>query len=125
MWQDDKAPTANANSESATKASNGDEVIINGVCVMNTDYNRDDAKSPSDEHTNNQSDDETDINEKVGRSPRRDDDDDMDADRPKLNSKSNETIGCDKENDQSESNENDSSKTMVKKEVDDTDRWDY
>lgn len=91
---------------------------------MNSDYNRDDAKSPSDDHTNHHSDDDGDANDKMG-SHRDDDDDEMDADRPitKLHSKSNES--CDKENDQSESNENDSNKAVVKKEVDDSDRWDY
>lgn len=128
MWQDDKKST-NTNTDSTAKGSNGDDVIINGVCVMNNDYSRDDNKSPADDRASNRSDDENDANDKVGRSSTHDDeddDDDMDADRPisKLNSKSNETIGCDKEN-ESESNEIDSNKLSVKKEVDDSDRWDY
>lgn len=116
MWQDDKKASGNANNNSA-KASNGDDVIINGVCVMNSDYSRDGNKSPADDRTNHHSDDDGDVHDK------HDDDDEMDRPITKLHSKSNES--CDKENDQSESNENDSNKAVVKKEVDDSDRWDY
>lgn len=136
MWQDDKKLSTNANSENAAKASNDDEVIINGVCVMNTDYNRDDDKTMhvepqpadrTDDITNTRSDDEAETNEKLSKSPnQRIDDMDIESERPhkKLNNKTNEIVGCDKENDKTESNDNDNT-PIVKKEIDDNERWDY
>lgn len=141
MWQDDKkgpssnnasnpdAPAARATAAGTTGATPADdEVIINGVCVMqqNNDFDHDDSTvriEPQsvdrlDDNDSARSDDETTADEKTTKN-------NIDTDT----TKSNENDG--KAND---SNDNIDTKTdskdadatpIVKKEADENDRWDY
>lgn len=127
MWQDDKkGPSASQNdaNAAANRAPADDEVIINGVCVMqqNSDFDHDDSTlrvEPQsvdrlDDSENARSDDEND-----GKSTKNNDDMDTDALSEKdANGSDNKSI------DKSDSKDNDNL-PVVKKEADESDRWDY
>lgn len=129
MWQDDKkAPNAsNSDASVANRAPADDEVIINGVCVMqqNNDFDDDDSTvrvepqsadrlDDDDAH----SDDETDA-----KSTKKNDDMDTDAPSEKEIGKANESENS--VNDKSSESKDNDNLPLVKKESDDSDRWDY
>lgn len=127
MWLDDKKPQSIINNaENATNAKSGDdEVIINGVCVMqpNPEFNReDDDKSPPiqveplDRLNDNSSVRSDDENEQCDKSEIADgggNDNANEYDKD-FNSAKAKDDAIEKE-----------STPIVKKEMDDNDRWDY
>lgn len=123
MWLDDKKGPSTAN-DANVRAPADDEVIINGVCVMqqNSDFDNDDSTLRVDP----QPVDRTDGNE----SARSDDENDAkstknndDIDTPcEKDGKANDSET--KTSDKSEPKDNDDL-PMVKKESEDSERWDY
>lgn len=107
-----------------------DERIINGVCVMQqaTDYSMDDEDTVRVEpqavgNASPRSDDEDDNRKNSAKSPRATDDDN-EADSDKKN-----TTADDDDNEKSvserDADKDDSESPIVKKEVEESDRWDY
>lgn len=130
MWQDDKKGPSNANNSDANTVANraptDDEVIINGVCVMqqNNDFDQDDSTVRIEPQSVDRldddgahSDDEND--EKLTKNNT----DDMDAESPsEKDGKANDSDK--KSGDKSDSKDSDDL-PVVKKESEDSDRWDY
>lgn len=131
MWQDDKKGSSNANNSDAPNATNrppaDDEVIINGVCVMQQNNDFDDDESTVrvepqsvdrlDDNESARSDDETDAKST------KNNDDNMDTDELSANvGKANDSE--DKIDDKTDDKDTENT-PIVKKESEESDRWDY
>ncbi|XP_031626456.1 homeobox protein cut isoform X4 [Contarinia nasturtii] len=128
MWQDDKKNPLNIgnnDANAANRAPTDDEVIINGVCVMqqNNDFDQDDSTVRIEPQSADRLDDEDAHSDDENDAKSTKNNNDMDTDAPSENDigKANEL----------EKNTNDKTTVsnddlpVVKKESDDSDRWDY
>lgn len=128
MWQDDKKGPSNANNsetgDAANRAPAEDEVIINGVCVMqNSDFDNDDSTVRVEPQSVEQLDDDGVHSDDENDAKSTKNNYDMDTDTPiEKDGKANDSDK--KTSDQSDSKDNDDL-PVVKKETDDSDRWDY
>lgn len=128
MWQDDKKGPSNLsnNDSNAIRPPNDDEVIINGVCVMqqNSDFDNDDSTL----RIEPQSADRLDDNESARSDDENDDkstkiNENMDIDTPSENDgKANDSDNRSGDKSDPKDNEN---LPVVKKESEDSERWDY
>lgn len=107
-------PNANIAMNATIAKAAENEVIINGVCVMNTDYSRDGDKSPM----------QLESNDRLNDSAQLSDDENDACNRSTANCDDNNDEDDPKSTNKDETNDTDST-PIVKKEMEDSERWEY